>query len=78
MLSALFMATDTTTTPITSTGKLIFGIGCGFLTFILRKYTDFSEGVCFAILLMNLSVPILEKFTRPKVNGAAQFRGNVQ
>jgi electron transport complex protein RnfD len=67
ILGAFFMANDTVTSPITSTGKIIFGIGCGFLTFIFRKYSNLSEGVCFSILIMNLFVPILEKYTKPRI-----------
>lgn len=67
ILGAFFMANDKVTSPITSTGKVIFGIGCGLLTFIFRKYTNLSEGVCFSILIMNLFVPILEKYTKPRV-----------
>ncbi len=66
MLGALFMANDTVTSPITPLGKILFGFGCGILTFVFRKYTIFSEGLCFAILLMNLFVPILENYTKPK------------
>lgn len=66
MLGALFMANDTVTSPITPLGKILFGLGCGILTFVFRKYLIFSDGLCYAILLMNLSVPILEHYTKPK------------
>jgi electron transport complex protein RnfD len=68
-LAAFFMASDTTTSPITPLGRIIFGIGCGVLTFAIRQFTILAEGVCFAILLMNLLKPIIENYTKPKVFG---------
>ncbi len=61
--SAVFMATDYVTSPISNLGKLIFGIGCGFLTVILRKFASAPEGVTTAILFMNLLVPYINRFT---------------
>jgi electron transport complex protein RnfD len=69
MLGALFMANDTVTSPITPLGKIIFGLGCGILTFCFRHYTFFAEGVGFAILIMNVFTPIIEKYTKPKAYG---------
>jgi electron transport complex protein RnfD len=69
MLGAFFMATDYPTSPITSMGKLIFGIGCGLLTVIIRLYSGFPEGVAYAILIMNLTVPLIDRFIRPRVFG---------
>jgi electron transport complex protein RnfD len=63
LLGAVFMATDYVTTPTTHLGRMIFGIGCGFLTFAIRKFGSYSEGVSFSILLMNLVTPIIERFT---------------
>ncbi|MCR4718494.1 MAG: RnfABCDGE type electron transport complex subunit D [Firmicutes bacterium] len=63
LLGAVFMATDYVTTPTTHLGRIIFGIGCGFLTFAIRKFGSYSEGVSFSILLMNLVTPIIERFT---------------
>lgn len=74
MLGALFMATDTVTSPITTQGKIIFGFGCGLLTVILRKFGGYPEGVCYAILLMNCASPLLDRFTRPKIFGEAKTR----
>ncbi len=70
MLGSIFMATDYVTSPITPFGKLIFGIGCGGLTFLLRQFSGYPEGVSFAILLMNLLTPYIDRFTRIKPFGA--------
>lgn len=69
MLGAIFMATDYVTSPITYTGKLIFGIGCGILTVIIRNFGAMPEGVSFAILFMNILVPHIEKLTKPRPFG---------
>jgi len=62
MLGAIFMATDYTTSPITPTGKLIFGVGCGFLTSVIRIWGGYPEGVSYSIIIMNLFVPLIDKF----------------
>lgn len=69
ILGAFFMATDMVTSPITSRGRILFGIGCGILTTVIRLYGGFPEGVSFSILLMNLTVPLIDRLTRPKVFG---------
>lgn len=69
MLGAFFMATDYPTTPITPKGKIIFGIGAGILTAVIRLKGGYPEGVSYSILLMNLATPLIEKFTQPKVFG---------
>ncbi len=69
MLGALFMATDMVTSPVTNIGKIIFGIGCGVLTMVIRLYGSYPEGVMFAILLMNAVVPIIDRFTVPRKFG---------
>ncbi len=69
MLGAFFMATDYVTSPITPTGKIIFGICLGVLTGLFRVCGANAEGVSFAIILSNLLVPIIEKFTVPKAFG---------
>jgi electron transport complex protein RnfD len=74
VLGALFMATDTATSPITPWGKVIFGAGCGLLTVIIRKFGGYPEGVCYAILLMNCVVPLLDRYTRPKRFGEVKIR----
>ncbi len=66
-LGAFFMATDPVTTPITRNGKLIFSFGCGVLTFIIRFYGSYPYGVCFAILIMNAFVPLIDRFVTPKL-----------
>ena len=73
MLGALFMATDYVTTPCTPWGEVLFGIGCGILTVFLRVFGG-VEGVSYAILLMNVCAPLLEKFTRPRRYGAPKGR----
>ncbi len=70
-IGALFMATDMVTSPITRRGQIIFGLGCGFITVMIRLYGGYPEGVCYSILLMNTVVPIIDTFTRPKVFGTS-------
>jgi electron transport complex protein RnfD len=72
MLGALYMATDMVTSPITRKGRWIFGIGCGVLTVIIRRWGAYPEGVSFAIFLMNMIVPIIDRHTRPKIYGAVK------
>ena len=69
MLGAIFMATDYVTSPITTKGKVIFGIGCGLLTMIIRLYASYPEGVSFAILIMNILTPHIDNLTIPALNG---------
>lgn len=69
MLGAVFMATDYTTTPTTPMGMIIFGIGCGVLTFVIRRFGGYPEGVSFSIILMNIAAPLIEKATTPKSFG---------
>ncbi|MCL1806560.1 MAG: RnfABCDGE type electron transport complex subunit D [Oscillospiraceae bacterium] len=68
-LGAIFMATDYPTTPQTSSGRLIFGAGCGVLTVLIRLYGNYPEGVAFSILLMNMVVPYINKLTARKALG---------
>ncbi|MEE1184694.1 MAG: RnfABCDGE type electron transport complex subunit D [Acutalibacteraceae bacterium] len=69
ILGAIFMATDYTTSPTTNKGKLIFGIGCGLLTFVIRRFASLPEGVSSSILLMNILVPYINKATLTKPFG---------
>ena len=69
MLGAFFMATDYVTSPITNTGKIIFGIFLGVMTFLFRIFGGSSEGVSYAIIIGNLLVPLIEKVTVPKSFG---------
>ena len=66
------MATDYVTSPMTETGKLIFGIGCGLITMMIRVYGSYPEGVSFAILLMNIVTPHINNLTRHKVFGGVK------
>ena len=70
MLGAIFMATDYVTSPITKMGQIIFGIGCGIITILIRYFGGYSEGVSYAILIMNLTVVLLDKVGRPVKFGA--------
>jgi electron transport complex protein RnfD len=70
VLGAFFMATDMVTSPMTGKGQIIFGICIGILTMIIRLYGGYPEGVSYAILLMNTLVPIIDRYTKPKVFGA--------
>ena len=65
MFGAFFMATDYTTTPTTKKGQIIFGIGCGIITFVIRKWGGYPEGVTYAILLMNVATPLIDKYVKP-------------
>jgi len=78
MLGAFFMATDYVTSPITPAGQIIYGICCGLLTGIFRCFGANAEGVSFAIILSNILVPIIEKFTIPRAFGLAKEAKNKQ
>lgn len=69
MLGAFFMATDYSTSPLNKKGKIIFGIGCGLITSIIRIFGSLPEGVSFSIILMNILVPHIENLTTPKPFG---------
>lgn len=75
-LGAFFMATDYATTPITTKGKVIFGLGCGIITFVIRNFGSYPEGVSFSILLMNILTPYIEQLTRTKPFGAKEAEKN--
>jgi len=74
LLGAFFMATDMVTSPISRKGKIIFGIGAGFFTVLIRFYGGYPEGVSFAILLMNAFTPVINRFTVPKIYGEVKAR----
>lgn len=74
MLGAVFMATDYSTSPYTPWGKVVFGIGCGLITTIIRVYGGYPEGVSFAILFMNLLTPWIERWTIPVQFGFKQSK----
>lgn len=75
MLGAFFMATDYVTSPVTPRGRLLFGIGCGLFTMLIRMYGGLPEGVCYSILLMNLATPLLDRWTVPKRFGEVKANG---
>lgn len=75
ILGAFFMATDYVTSPLTSKGRIIYGIGCGLITVFIRYFGGFNEGVSFAILIMNLMVYYIDRFTKPKVFGGSNAKG---
>ena len=74
LIGAFFMATDYTTSPIGSAGKVIYGIGCGVLTAVIRFYGSLPEGTSYAILLMNILTPLIEKITFPCFFGFVKVR----
>ena len=69
MLAAFFILTDPVTSPTTTRGKFIFAAGAGFLTYIIRMYGNYPDGVAFATLLMNICVPLIDTYTQPPVFG---------
>ncbi len=72
MLGAFFIATDPVSGATTPRGRIIFGLGAGFLTVIIRVFGGYPDGVAFAILLMNLCVPLIDAYTQPPVFGATR------
>lgn len=78
MLGAFFMATDYTTSPINKKGKIIFGIGCGLITSVIRLFGSLPEGVSFSIILMNILVPHIENMTTPKPFGSVKEKKEAQ
>ncbi|WP_303787123.1 RnfABCDGE type electron transport complex subunit D [Azovibrio restrictus] len=69
MLGAFFIATDYVTSPTTGQGQLIFGLGVGLITWVIRSLGGYPEGVAFAILLMNALTPIIDRYTKPRILG---------
>ena len=74
MMGAFFIVTDYTTKPATALGEILYALGAGILTALLRLYGPWPEGVCFAVLLMNLATPLIEYLTRPAVYGIRAAR----
>lgn len=72
MLGAIFMATDYVTSPYTKLGKVIFAFGCGLITFAIRQYGSYPEGVSFSILFMNILTPFINNWTATKPFGGAK------
>lgn len=69
ILCAFFMATDPVSSPVTPVGQVVFGIGCGVLTWSIRSFGGYPEGAMFAVLLMNCTVPLIDHYFRPRVYG---------
>lgn len=69
MLGAFFIATDYVTSPNTATGQIVFGLGVGFLTWVIRTVGGYPEGMAFAILLMNSLTPVIDRFIKPRILG---------
>jgi len=72
LLGAIFMATDYVTTPITEKGRAVFALGCGIITFVIRYFCAYPEGVSFSILAMNILSPYIEKWTANKPLGGSK------
>lgn len=72
MLGAFFIATDPVSASTTDRGRLIFGAGVGLLTYAIRTWGGYPDGVAFAVLLMNAAVPLIDRFTRPRIHGHAE------
>lgn len=75
MLGAIFMATDYVTSPMSKVGMLIYGVGIGALTIVIRYWGAYPEGVSFAILIMNAFVPLINKYIKPQKFGAVSRKG---
>ena len=71
-IGAIFMATDYVTTPITTRGRIVFALGCGVITFIIRYFCAYPEGVSFSILIMNILTPFIEKWTAKEPLGGVK------
>lgn len=74
ILGAVYMATDYSTSPMTGRGMLIFGVGIGLITMLIRLWGSYPEGMSFAILIMNAFVPLIDKYVRPRRFGAVETR----
>jgi electron transport complex protein RnfD len=74
-LGAFFIATDYVTSPVSKKGQLIFGVGCGVLTWVIRNFAGYPEGMAFAVLLMNSLTPIIDQYTRPRAYGRTSKGG---
>jgi RnfABCDGE-type electron transport complex D subunit len=69
MLGAFFIATDYVTSPNTASGQIVFGLGIGFLTWVIRSFGAYPEGMAFAVLLMNALTPVIDRFIKPRILG---------
>lgn len=78
MLAALFMTNDYSTTPLTTSGKCIFGIGCGIITYVIRHFGGYPDSAVFAVVIMNLLTPAIDRMTRIVPFGAVPFKKEEQ
>ncbi len=78
MLGAFFIATDPVTASTTPVGRLIFGAGCGLLIYVIRSWGGYPDGVAFAVLLMNLSAPLIDHFSQPRITGYINSKNQKQ
>lgn len=69
LLGAFYIATDYVTSPNTKSGQLLFGFGCGFLTYVIRSWGGYPEGVAFAVLIMNACTPVIDRYLKPRILG---------
>lgn len=69
LLGAFFIATDLVTSPVSATGQLIFGAGCGLLVYVIRTWAGYPEGMAFAVMLMNALTPLIDHYFRPRIYG---------
>lgn len=69
VIGAFFMATDMVTSPVSIKGQIVFGLGCGLLTYLIRTWSGYPEGVSFAVIIMNAVVPLIDQYTRPTIYG---------
>lgn len=69
LFGAVFMATDYVTNPMLVKGRVIFAIGCGLIVTLIRKYGNYPEGVTYAILIMNIATPLIDKYTKRRIYG---------
>jgi len=69
ILGAIYMATDYSSSPVTAKGQMIYALGCGIITSIIRMYGGYPEGVSYSILLMNVAAPLIDRYTSPKIFG---------
>ncbi len=78
MLGAFFMATDYASSPVTAKGQIIYAIGCGLITMIIRLYGGYPEGCSYSILLMNVATPLIERFTKERIYGVTKTKKEVK
>jgi electron transport complex protein RnfD len=69
MIGAFFIATDPVSGCVSNRGRLIFGAGVGIITLVIRRWGGYPDGVAFAVLLMNMAAPLIDRFTRPRIFG---------